>query len=101
MHYNGLSGANGEVLEIVDEANELGVYTAKVKIDGKVYPKPKTFFPDSWTPEQVLDAIDEAYHKGTFYADSNQIEYTMKSGIMLEINLNKNGKVVSAYPVHK
>ena len=98
MHYKGLKGANGKIKKIVDAKNEFGVYGAEVMVDGKL--KYSTFFPDNWTPKQVLDAIDEAFHNGVKNA-LNQLEYTLESGMKMVVNLDKNGKIISAYPLLK
>ena len=66
---------------------------------GKKRAKPNTFFPDSWTPQQVLDTIDEAYYNGVKNT-RNQIIYTMESGMEITVNLNEYGEIVSAYPAY-
>ena len=96
LHYNGLSGANGEVVKIEKVADNYGVYEATISINGKL--KRSTFFPDEWTPEQVLDVIDEAYRKGSTNLKNQKI-YTFESGITIELNLDSTGKIRSAYPL--
>lgn len=98
MHYKGLKGANGKIKKIVDAKNEFGVYGAEVMVGGKI--KYSTFFPDNWTPKQVLDAIDEAFHNGVKNV-KGQLEYTLESGMKMVVNLDKNGQIISAYPLLK
>lgn len=95
LHYNGLSGANGEIVKIEKVADNYGVYEATISINGKL--KRSTFFPDEWTPEQVLDVIDEAYQKGSTNLKNQKI-YTFESGMTIELNLDSTGKIRSAYP---
>ena len=100
FHYKGLSGANGTIDKIISKPNKYGVYQAEVTILGKKKPRPNSFFPDNWTPKQVLDTIDEAYYNGNYNASRNIIEYTNEVGMKLQINLNDNGQIVSAFPIY-
>ncbi len=85
-------------MRIKKAPNEYGIYGATVSINGAE--KYSTFFPDNWTPQQVLDAIDEAYEKGEIAA-RRKIKYTLDSGVSIEINLDNNGKIRSAYPKYE
>ena len=64
-HYEGLKNTNGIVVAGTRTAPEqYGVYEAKVLINGvqkNGFNGGSTFFPNSWTPQQVVDAINEAY----------------------------------------
>ena len=100
FHYKGLKGANGEIKTITDLPNKYGVYRAKVSILGKEQKKAKTFFPDNWTPQQVIDAVEEAFEKGDYIPSNNTKEYIMKSGMKIQVNLNKAGEVISAFPLY-
>ena len=100
FHYKGLKGANGEIVEIAEFPNEYGIYRAKVSIFGKVQKNPKTFFPDNWTPQQVIDAVEEAFEKGSYDSLKNCKIHIMKSGMKIQVNLNKAGEVVSAFPLY-
>ena len=97
FHYIGLKGSNGKITKITGKPNKYGVYEAEVTVLGKTKNRANTFFPDTWTPKQVLDAIDEAYSKGKIGAN-NTIIYTMSSGLQIQLNLNEYGKIVSAFP---
>ena len=98
LHYNGLAGANGKIVEITKPVNKYGVYGAIVEVDG--VKKYSSFFPDNWTPQQVLDTIDAAYYNGV-KNNRNQIIYKMDSGMKITINLDEYDKVISAYPVYE
>ena len=99
FHYKGLKGANGEIKTITKAPNKYGVYEAEVKIFGKTK-KGKTFFPDNWTPQQVIDAVEEAFEKGNYDSLKNCKIHTMKSGMKIQVNLNEASEVVSAFPLY-
>mgnify|MGYP004462037859 FL=1 len=99
FHYEGLSDATSKVVEITKFPDANGVYEAMVEVGGKVKKQPSTFFPKDWSPEQVLDAVEEAYNaralrKGNIYRG------VTSSGITIEmyIDLNNN-KINSFFPV--
>lgn len=99
FHYEGISDAAGKVVEIIDSPNAQGVYRAKVMVNGVVKQQTSTFFPKSWTPEQVLDAIQEAFDNRVLKT-GKKMQYTgmSKSGIKIEMYID-NGIILSAYPV--
>lgn len=57
-----------------------------------------TFFPKDWTPQQVVDAINEAYNKRIFQA-GNTYQGTTSSGIDIVMYLYPNNKIISAFPI--
>lgn len=75
-----------------------GVYTGSVTVNGVAKKKPgiSTFFPRNWKPQQIVNAINEAYRnrelvKGDLYRG--------KAGnINIRMYINKNGKIASAFP---
>lgn len=83
--------------------NKYGVYEAQVVVNGQ--PKwdnngVSTFFPDKWDEQQVVDAINEAY-KSKSHARGNIYTGTTKDGLQINIALDKDGKILTAYPVYK
>ena len=57
-----------------------------------------TFYPDSYTPQQVIDAVNEAYENrvllsGSLYAGLSE------EGIEIDMALDENEKIITAYPV--
>ena len=79
-----------------------GIYSAVVEINGKRKignNGESTFFPLNWKPQQVVDAINEAYDskelvKGKRY----QYIGETKEGLSIIMYLNKQNKITSAYP---
>ncbi|WP_223697569.1 EndoU domain-containing protein [Bacillus wiedmannii] len=59
-HENVMDGKIIPGTESVPDKN--GVYRAKIEIDGVLKGPKSTFFPREWTPQQVIDAVNEAFH---------------------------------------
>ncbi|WP_119166180.1 EndoU domain-containing protein [Algihabitans albus] len=66
---NGDDPPNARLIEVLDGPNALGVYTAEVAVRRPATgwqtadEKFSSFFPDSMTPQQILDAILTAFHE--------------------------------------
>lgn len=98
FHYEGLPDSKGKVVENIDPPNEYGVYRANIEVDG-VPKKPKsTFFPKEWTPQQVIDATNQAFNNKEVYKN-NRYRGETDSGMVIEMII-KNDKIVSAYPLY-
>lgn len=103
-HYDGIEDSPGEIVEgSRSEPDAWGVYTAKVRVSGigkagnRGY---STFYPDVFTPQQVIDAINEAYENrvlldGSLYAGMTN------DGIEVDMALDQSGKIITAYPVRE
>ncbi|MGG5460157.1 EndoU domain-containing protein [Clostridium sp. B9] len=106
FHYEDFPGGKGKVIEgTKSKPNKEGVYTAKVEVDGvkKTSNNGKSsFFPDDWTPQQVVDAINEAYKDKEFVKGSkNTYVGETKDGMEISMYINdKTGKIISAFPVY-
>ena len=99
FHYEGLEDAVGEVIEVTKKPNAQGVYEARVTINGKTKSSLNTFFPKGWTPEQVVDAIEEAYNSMVYTGRRNIYEGYCSHGIKIELYLDLDtNKIISAYP---
>ncbi|MBQ1532866.1 MAG: EndoU domain-containing protein [Solobacterium sp.] len=101
-HYDRVEDTPGSIVEGTrTEEDQYGVYTAKVVVDGA----PKTgnkgyssFFPDEMSPQEVIDAINEAYENmerlsGDLYAG------LCDAGFEIDIVIDDDGKIITAYPV--
>lgn len=103
-HYEGIS-ASGTIEAGTKSAEDaFGVYKAKVFMNGlskKVSGGFSTFYPKKWTSQQVVDAIKEAYaNKQLNQGSMNMYTGTTKSGMQIEMILEPNGLIKSAYPVY-
>ncbi|QHA37874.1 hypothetical protein D5E69_20250 [Rossellomorea marisflavi] len=77
-----------------------GIYRAKVDIDGVEKVAKSTFFPKEWNRVDVLKAIDEAFDNKK-QVGPNKFKGVTSSGIKIEMYLNKDGSIATAYPLYK
>ena len=102
-HYKGIEGTSGNVIPGTESSvNNIGIYKAKVEVNGV----PKTanggfssFYPKSMSPQEVIGSINEAY-RNRVYIRGNTYSGLTSSGMEIEMFLDKNGKIISAYPVY-
>ena len=81
---------------------KFGVYKAKVEVN--CIPKTanggfSSFYPKSMSPQEVIGSINEAY-RNRVYIRGNTYSGLTSSGMEIEMFLDKNGKIISAYPVY-
>ena len=83
--------------------DEHGVYTAKVEVDGVKKNGFSSFYPDDWTPQQVVDAINEAYDYATSSKGIRDGDLWIGYAGDLEINmyLNNSKQITTAYPIYE
>ena len=102
-HYKGIEGTSGNVIPGTESStNNFGIYKAKVEVNGI----PKTanggfssFYPKSMSPQEVIGSINEDY-RNRVYIRGNTYSGLTSSGMEIEMFLDKNGKIISAYPVY-
>ena len=102
-HYEGMKNAQGNIIQgTVTAPNQLGVYTGKVKVNGvdkESNSGYSTFYPKTWTMQQVVDAINEAYESKVFKVGNEYYGYD-KNGMKIIMYLDKDtNKIISAFPV--
>ena len=73
-----------------------GVYRAEVEVNGVRKKTPSTFFPKSWSPQQIVDTINAAYDRRTPL--QNGLYSATANGITIQMRLDPSGKIVTAYP---
>ena len=103
-HYDMVEGTSGNIIEGTKGSvlNDAGVYEAKVEVNGipkKASGGYSTFFPDHMSPQEVVDAINEAYSNKVL-AHGNK--YIGKSSNGLKIGMyirESDGKIISAFPM--
>ncbi|OSY00606.1 hypothetical protein S2E19_04561 [Bacillus mycoides] len=98
-HHESMMG--GKVIpgtESVPDKN--GIYRAKVEIDGVEKVAKSSFFPKEWNRVDVLKAIDEAYQNKKQIGPYKYKGIT-SSGIKIEMYLNTDGSIATAYPLYK
>ncbi len=100
-HYEGIEDTPGKIIPGTESApNEFGVYTAAVEVNG--IPKRtnngrSSFFPKSMSPQQVVDAINEAYENLSCDQDGIYSGFT-SSGMKIIFHLDGDSKISSAFP---
>lgn len=100
-HYDMIEDSPGQIVEGTrSKADENGIYTANVEVDGYAKSNFSSFYPDEWTPQQVVDAIAEA-RKEALKTGEMRGNYHVghSNGIRIEMYLDSKDKVVTAYPV--
>nr|WP_245335140.1 EndoU domain-containing protein [Streptococcus oricebi] len=98
-HYVNIEGTAGEAIPDtrVDLGN--GVYEVDVKVNGVIKHAKSTIFPDTMSPQEVVDVINEAYNNREYIEGTrNTYSGTAKNGIKIDMFLDKNGKIISAFP---
>lgn len=103
FHYDGFPGKKGNIISgTKTNSDEHGVYEAKVKVDdtkktsngGK-----SSFFPEELKPQDVVDAINEAYENRT-HLNGNTYEGLSDEGIVVHMYLDESNHIISAFPVY-
>ncbi len=101
-HYECVEGTAGNIVSGTEvSVNDFGVYKAQVEVNG--IPKLgnggySTFFSKKMSPQEIIDAINEAYSNKIFKVGSrNTYIGTLKNGMEIEMYI-KDGKIISAFP---
>lgn len=103
FHYEGLKTAKGTVIEETrTKPNKYGVYEAEVEVEGVKKRGNRgisSFFPREWSAQDVVDAINEAYDTKQFIT-GNTYEGLSEEGVVIHLYLDKNNKIISAFPIY-
>ena len=104
FHYEGFPTAKGKIIDGTKSIpNDFGVYTGKVEVGG--VPKisnggKSTFFPEGWTAQEVIDAINQAFNNKEFVQGTrNTYRGKAANGLKIEMYIdNATNKIISAFP---
>ena len=100
FHYEGMPTQKGTIISGTESLpNANGVYTANIEVNSVVKNAQSSFFPKDWTPQQIVDSINEAY-SNKVYMVGNKYSGITSSGIEIEMFLDVNGEIISAYPIY-
>ena len=103
-HYEGIEDSPGTVIEGTrGKPDSHGVYSGKVMVDGVKKTGNKgysTFFPTYMTPQDVVDAINQAYENAERIGNDLYAGIT-DDGIEIDMYLTSKGKITTAYPVRE
>lgn len=59
-----------------------------------------TFFPAHWSPQHIVNAINEAYANKRLKTNTlNMYEGSSSEGVRIRMRVNANGKIVNVYPL--
>ena len=101
-HYDGIADTPGSIIEgTKSELDAHGVYNAKVIVNGHEKKSNKgysSFFPESYSPQDVIDAINDVYDNCEFISGNLYAGLT-EDGIEIDIALRDDGKIITAYPI--
>lgn len=100
-HYEGYEDSLGKVIPgTCSEPDDLGVYKAKVEVDGIVKSGNKgysTFFPKDMSPQEIVDSINEAYDD-RIDLGGDLFEGEASNGLIIQMYLDDE-KITTAYPI--
>jgi hypothetical protein len=102
-HYEGVPSAGGSVVPgtaTTPDAN--GVYEARITVGGVKKTGNggySSFFPSAWTPQDVVDAIEEAYESREFVTGDTWRGKGRKVSILMYID--EENHIISAFPEYE
>ena len=103
-HYSMVTDSKGKIIDGTrSDVDENGVFTGKVEVSGVKKNGFSSFFPESWTPQQVIDAINIAYDDATENPSNPKGSLWIGYCDDLEIDmyLNSDKKITSAFPIYE
>lgn len=103
-HYDGIQDSPGSIIDgTKTEPDENEVYTGQVVVDGVEKTGNKgysSFYPESLSPQEVIDAINEAYESKQ-NVRSNTYRGETSYGFIVEMYLTDDDKIISAFPIYE
>ena len=101
-HYSRIADSRGRILDGTRSAEDgNGVFTAKVEVAGTRKDGFSSFYPEDWTPQQVVDAINTAYQEAIHNPENPRGTLWIGHAGKLEIDmyLTDDRKILTAYPI--
>ncbi len=103
-HYTKVKDSKGKIIEGTrSDVDENGVFTGKVEVSGIKKNGFSSFYPESWTPQQVVDAINTAYNDAI--NDPSNPKGSLWIGycgdLEIDMYLDTNKKITTAFPVYE
>ena len=103
-HYSRIEDSKGQIVESSRSRKDgNGVFTAKVEVDGVKKDGFSSFYPEDWSPQDVVDAINTAYKDALNDPKNPRGSLWIGHAGKLEIDmyLDDNRKILTAYPIHR
>ena len=103
-HYTKVSDSKGKIIDGTrSDTDENGVFTGKVEVSGIKKNGFSSFYPESWTPQQVVDAINTAYKDAI--SNPNNPKGSLWIGycgdLEIDMYLNSSKRITTAFPVYE
>ena len=103
-HYSMVTDSKGEIISGTESDKDgHGVFTAKVKVNGVKKNGFSSFYPEDWTPQQVVDAINEAYDDAM--SDKSNPHGSLWIGysgdLEIDMYLDNSKRITTAFPVYE
>ena len=103
-HYDTVTDSKGSIIDgTKSDLDRHSVFTAKVKVSGVKKDGFSSFFPSDWTPQQVVDTINQAYDDAL--SDTSNPQNNLWIGFVgdleIDLYLNDQKKIVTAYPIYE
>ncbi len=103
-HYSRVEDSKGQIIDGTrGKKDENGVFSAKVEVDGVKKEGFSSFYPEDWSPQDVVDAINTAYKDAL--ADKQNPRGSLWIGhagkLEIDMYLDDNRKILTAFPVHR
>lgn len=103
-HYTKVKNSKGKIIEGTrSDVDENGVFTGKVEVSGIKKNGFSSFYPESWAPQQVVDAINTAYNDAI--NDPSNPKGSLWIGycgdLEIDMYLDTNKKITTAFPVYE
>ena len=103
-HTEVIKNAEGWIIPETKSAPDAkGIYQGKVTVKGirkRTMGGISTFFPEHWSPQHIVNAINEAYKGKSAIDPSGKVFYGYsKEGVKIKMRMSPNGKISSAFPI--
>ena len=97
-HYEGIKNTGGRIIPGTKTLpDKHGVYEGYVTVNGVTKKVASSFYPREWSPQQIVNAIHEAYGNKVNVSGSRYRGHSQ--GINIEMYLTPEGMIKSAYPI--
>lgn len=103
-HTEVVKNAEGKIIPGTKSSpDKNGIYWGRVTVNGvrkRTNGGLSTFFPANWSPQHIVNSINQAYTTRMVVNASGGICIgTSKEGIKMRMRINPNGKIASVYPI--
>lgn len=103
-HYDKVKDSKGKILPGTrSKEDKNGIFTAKVEVDGVKKNGFSSFYPDTWTPQEVVDTINEAYKDalGNPKNPKGDLWIGYSKNLEIDMYLTDQKKILTAYPIYR